>query len=211
MHSLAIEHTFPAKRLISSMAMAGVVTFSLFALMQQLIKQDNPPPPAPDPSVFIDPVNTPRDTPVAPRPALKAPPPAIKAPATPQMITPSSTEGPTIAVHIPAPGINPPAIEPGIGVGEREATPLVRYQPDYPADAVRNHIEGWVKLSFDISPDGRVTNIQVMDAEPKRVFDRSARKALARWKYQPKKADGIFVSQPNQQIVISFSLDDVAH
>lgn len=47
----------------------------------------------------------------------------------------------------------------------------------------------------------------VVDAEPKRVFDREAIRALKRWKYSPKVVDGKAVQQPGIMVQLDFSLD----
>jgi protein TonB len=46
--------------------------------------------------------------------------------------------------------------------------------------------EGWVLLEFDITEVGTVDNVKVIESEPRRVFDSSARRALLKWKYKPK-------------------------
>jgi protein TonB len=58
-------------------------------------------------------------------------------------------------------------------------------------------------LSFEINKIGGVENVQVINAEPKRVFDREARKALRKWKYKPKMVDG----KPQHQTGLSVQLD----
>jgi TonB family protein len=58
-------------------------------------------------------------------------------------------------------------------------------EPEYPDAALRKNIEGWVELSFVITADGKVTNINVLDATPAGVFEAAATKALSRMRYKP--------------------------
>ncbi|MCL2913830.1 M56 family metallopeptidase [Shewanella corallii] len=62
--------------------------------------------------------------------------------------------------------------------------PKVRIEPTYPAKAVENKLEGYVQLSFDITPAGKVNNIKVLKSLPEGVFDQSAAEALAQWQYE---------------------------
>ncbi|GGW80659.1 energy transducer TonB [Alteromonas halophila] len=63
---------------------------------------------------------------------------------------------------------------------DQEAQPLYRQDPKFPA-GVRNQLrEGSAELSFDIDPQGFVTNIEVVDVEGGNRFGYSAKKALAK-------------------------------
>jgi protein TonB len=65
---------------------------------------------------------------------------------------------------------------------------LTRAKPielDYPSDALRRNIEGWVDVSYVVTAEGKVTAIRVVDASPKGVFDAAATRALARTRYKP--------------------------
>ncbi|WP_430391355.1 energy transducer TonB [Dyella sp. 20L07] len=84
---------------------------------------------------------------------------------------------------------------------------LVRnVNPRYPTTAVRANQEGWVEVSFTITPEGNVDDVKVIDAEPRHVFDRAAVEAVSRWKYQPATQDGSPVqSQDKRRIVFKLN------
>jgi len=88
-----------------------------------------------------------------------------------------------------------------------DATPIVQITPRYPIVAARNGIEGWVRLSFSINPDGTVSNIDVMDAQPKRIFNKAAKKALKGWRYRAKFVDSVAVAQHGLQVQLDFELE----
>ena len=79
--------------------------------------------------------------------------------------------------------------------------------PKYPTQAARDGKEGWVQLSFTIDELGGVTDVEVIDAEPKRIFDREAKRALRKWKYRPKIIDGKPQKQPGLQVQLDFKLN----
>ena len=87
-----------------------------------------------------------------------------------------------------------------------EVIPLVRVEPRYPRKAARNGTEGWVKLEFTILENGTVVNARVIEARPRRVFDREAKRAIQRWKFKPKIVNGKPVQQTASQ-VINFKLE----
>lgn len=72
----------------------------------------------------------------------------------------------------------------------RELTPLVRVPPEYPMRALADGIEGYVMLRFIVTETGSVEDPEVIRAEPPGVFDRSARRSVLRWKFQPQIRDG---------------------
>lgn len=88
------------------------------------------------------------------------------------------------------------------GGGEtRDAIPVSSIRPRYPANALRNNIEGWVDVTYTVNADGTVGNVQVVGAEPRHVFDNAALEAIRRAKFSPALRDGVAVeSQQHQRI-----------
>jgi TonB family protein len=56
---------------------------------------------------------------------------------------------------------------------------------DYPADALRRSVEGWVDVTYVVTAEGKVTTIKVLDSSPKGVFELAATRALQRVRYKP--------------------------
>lgn len=84
--------------------------------------------------------------------------------------------------------------------------PLLRSNPAYPRDAERNGIEGWVYLQFTVTKEGRTSEIVVLDADPKDVFEEAAIEAVRAFRYRPKGVDGVASDHPGEEIVLSFDI-----
>lgn len=62
---------------------------------------------------------------------------------------------------------------------------LKKVPPEFPADAMRKNITaGTVRAKLMIGADGKVSEVEVVEAEPKRVFDRAAVDALREWRFE---------------------------
>lgn len=137
----------------------------------------------------------------------KAPPP----PKAPPMKPSKPSAGKAIAVTAALPtGGGDLKLKGGLSKGtvrDRDATPVVRVNPIYPQNAAARGIEGYVTLSFTITPSGSVSDVAVINASPPGIFDRAALKALRRWRYNPKLVDGKPVARPNQKVTLKFALD----
>lgn len=69
----------------------------------------------------------------------------------------------------------------------------------YPTAALRARQAGWVIVSFTVDTDGGTSNISVVDAKPKRVFDRAAMDAVQRYRFKPATLNGTPVTSVKQQ------------
>ncbi|WP_136255415.1 energy transducer TonB [Onishia niordana] len=63
--------------------------------------------------------------------------------------------------------------------------PTRKVPPQYPSRAQRRGLQGHVVVAFTIRPGGEVDrdSITVVEADPARVFDRAARRAIAGWEF----------------------------
>ncbi|XLP08964.1 energy transducer TonB [Alteromonas marina] len=201
------------KRTISTAVIAvvgGTVTAGLFVLMAELIKQDQvniseAPPVLFEPIIFQpEDERTITKKPIAPiEQVLKTPPQKVVE------LDPEPNDGPgnfEIKTHIPNTKLDL-SINLNSAQGDMQATPQFRVDPTYPPEASRDGVEGWVKLGFTVTAGGAVSDIEVLDSQPKRVFDRAARRALKKWKYKPKLDGGKPVSQPGMVVVLDFKLE----
>ncbi len=188
---------------------AALISFALFQLMAQLVQSTAPITPKVD-SVFDVTPLVPREESAAKNIIREIPPPPMPELAPKLALQPA--EGPGDLLDIPLSSQKPVMTLPGLTLEtpaghDKAATPLVRIEPKYPPAAARDGLNGWVRLRFNIGADGRVTDVQVVAAEPRRVFDQEAMRALKNWKYQPKLENGRAVAQSDLEVQLDFRLD----
>jgi protein TonB len=58
--------------------------------------------------------------------------------------------------------------------------------PEFPNSALENQRSGFVKLSYQVTEQGTVENIKLLDGSHYRVFQQSAINALGQWRYTAK-------------------------
>jgi protein TonB len=90
---------------------------------------------------------------------------------------------------------------------EGDIIPVVVIRPMYPREAAISGTQGWVKIEFIITEVGTVKDPRVIEAQPPRVFNREAIRAILKWKFKPRVVDGISVERRATQ-VIDFTLDE---
>lgn len=88
----------------------------------------------------------------------------------------------------------------GSAAGATTAAVLVKGSPArYPTAAMRARQEGWVVVSFTVDPDGKTSDVKVVESQPRHVFDRAAIDAVERYRFNPAMKDGVAVSSVKQQ------------
>ncbi|MDC8831664.1 energy transducer TonB [Alteromonas gilva] len=200
-------------RFIASILLGAAIAFGLFVVMAKLIENSARPVDEIPDAPIIDVVMQPPEEDVQTRTRVPPPPPPPpQQPPKMEPVEPEDAEPDTDGFSLDIPGVDTGGVGVNIGgVGamqsDGEATPIVRINPKYPPQAARDGKEGWVKLQFTIMEDGSVDDIDVIDADPKRIFDREARRALAKWKYKPKIVDGKPVKQFNMFVQLDFKLE----
>lgn len=92
------------------------------------------------------------------------------------------------------------------GLSDRAPLPLVRVEPQYPPQAARKGLEGWVKVQFTISTAGSVRDAVVVKSSDS-VFERAAINAVNKWKYQPQMKAGKPVETSDIRVVVRFRME----
>ena len=197
-------------KLLSYISLSVIITFGLFAFMASLISSDSVNVTTPLPPVVIEVARAPEDSKVQHIEKVKLDPPPTPEPMPKSDVTPVVANDAlaltyqSVPISLTGKGTTFKQYE---GMGDKEARPIVRVNPKYPMDAMRKGTEGWVKLAFDINKVGKVVNISVIDSQPKRIFDKAARHALRKWKYQAKSVDGQAVYQKAHTVQLDFSME----
>lgn len=92
------------------------------------------------------------------------------------------------------------------GLSDRGPLPLVRVEPQYPPQAARKGLEGWVRVQFTISTAGSIRDAVVVKSSDS-VFERAAINAVSKWKYQPQMQEGKPVETSGVQVVVRFRME----
>lgn len=117
-------------------------------------------------------VTAPVAQPVAPTQA------APTATPNPPARAPTEAPAPVLLANAPASTFAPPA--------KPRLTPIAREEPEFPREAVLADVtSGRVRARLTVDKEGRVSNVEIVAAEPRRVFDRAVDRALSRWRFEP--------------------------
>jgi protein TonB len=79
------------------------------------------------------------------------------------------------------------------GQARAQATPVTKEPLEFPREAVKAGVEdGQVKVKVIVDAAGNVTDVQIVEARPPRIFDRAVRTSLAKWKFNPGDANRFY-------------------
>lgn len=139
----------------------------------------------------------------------KPPPPPETPPETPpQEMDLMDPNAPTINVPAPTLTADTSLAGPGgMNIAEGDYLPIVRVAPVYPARALSRGLEGYVDLSFTVTPAGTVEDPIVMFSTSS-LFERAATRAVLKFKYKPRVVDGVPVAVAGVKTRISFQIED---
>lgn len=200
-------------RLLLSLLVGAVITFFLYVLMAFLVGGDDTFTNTKKEQIVIELNSPPPESKAQTRTRVPPPPPPPPPEPPKQQMVSESNNNDAGSIGFNAPTIDLGGATAGLGdpsgalMRDGDATPIVRIEPKYPVQAARDGINGWVQLRFSIMEDGSVDEVEVINAEPKRVFDREAIRALKRWKYSPKIENGKALKQTGQKVQLDFNLD----
>lgn len=209
----------PALKGLSISALAVVIGLSLFMLMHLLIRPGGELEKLDSQQTYLNFVrvdNSDDDLQTKKRKPPKEPPPPETPPETPEMNQQMVDMNPDLNMSMPSIGIpinsgDGPflgALSQGDGLAgfDTDVIPVVRVPPTYPRAAKQAKIQGFVTMAVTINPDGTVSDAEVLEADPPRLFDQAAISAIKRWKFRPKIVDGTPRAQRAKQ-TIEFKLN----
>lgn len=195
---------------------AAFATGALFLLMTVLISGTDIPVRdlVPFTGIHFSKVEIPEESPPKTRvkPEYQPPKPVPRIPVPDDQPSPRA-EPPPLDAFVPSLGLPGdgvpwlPGPESGSGSEYGDIVALVAVRPAYPRQAAIAGTEGWVTVEFTVTPLGTVTDPRVVAADPPRVFDLAALRAIVKWKFKPRVVDGEARPQRVQQ-TIQFHLDD---
>jgi protein TonB len=137
----------------------------------------------------VEPQTQERRKPPPPPPAKQPPPPA-------KMQVDVQAAAPGAGIQVPSnlglsANVGGPGGGPSIGGAlDSDLIPLQRMLPQYPAEARRGGITGYVKLDVTINADGSVRTARVLEAKPKGIFEAAAVTAIQKWRFKAKVVGG---------------------
>lgn len=139
------------------------------------------------------------------------PPPALQVAQAQQPTQQSATPFDMPSLNVPTSLTGGPFLGEVGGAGgaapDGELIPLVRLTPQYPRQAARARVSGWVTLRIVVNPDGSVRDARVVDAQPRGMFEAAAVTAALRGRFRPRVVGGEPV-ESSGEYTVNFELGD---
>lgn len=218
---MQITQRLPDVRFLQALVLAFLASTAFFTLLYSVIHRTGHGVEKAELLQTIDFVRLKRDTETESRERRKPePPPPPEAPPPPEKLNVSTSE--TVTQAPPTP-FDMPKLDLGMSVGggpfigqlgsggpkggmfDGDIIPLQRIAPQYPRDAARAGISGWVQLEVLVNADGSVRSARVLESNPKGLFEAAAVTAVLKWRFKPRIENGKPVEQRGSQ-KIEFNL-----
>jgi len=195
-------------RAFSSATAAFVVTSGLLLVMQILIATGQEIIGEPRAKHVLGLIKVRKEEEVVTRETLPTRPikPPVPPPTEPMGSSPESGRG--VRVYSPPP--TPPSAGKatlGINYGDGPLFTIVNVSPNYPSVALARGLEGTVLVKFDVTTEGQVVNVVVVETSNS-IFNKAAITAAYRFKYKPKTVDGIPYETLGLRKQFRFELDE---
>jgi protein TonB len=201
--------------MVLALMLSVLFSLTLFALMYSAIHAGKFVAEKSETLQTIDFVRLKRDTEVETLSRRKPPPPPAQPPPPAKMqVAAEAVSQNMTAMEIPTMNLSASVsggpmggtLAKGAAMFDGDLMPLQRIPPQYPRDAARSGITGWVQLEVLVNADGSVRSAKVLDAKPRGMFEAAAVQAVMRWKFKPKIKEGKPVEQRGAQ-KIEFNLN----
>lgn len=194
-------------RYLTSASLGMTMTFGLLYLMHILIDTGesvrNDPFKVPNLSWILPQAN---DSPPIVDDPIEPPPQPLIPPAN---RAPQTTEASGAVTGLPVPVQHPGGYKPRLQTTAFTDGPLiniVRVQPTYPMRALTQNLEGYVTVGFDVSAEGAVTNVFVLDSSHG-IFEKAAIDAAYRFRFKSRVVDGIPVATTGMRNRFRFEIE----
>jgi protein TonB len=102
------------------------------------------------------------------------------------------------------PDLAPALSIPDTQIAQKSAGPVKKVKPIYPKNALKMGIGGRVLVRLKVDATGTVTQAQILEAEPKRIFDKVVLDAVRQYQFLP---DGK-IFEADQEIIFSMGEDE---
>lgn len=101
--------------------------------------------------------------------------------------------------------LNPPRVD----RPDRQSPPVAvsRPSPDFPDKARRDGVTGVVEAILTLTPEGRVSDVEIVSSTAPGYFEKATIKALRKWRYERERFTGASTSsQRRVRVAVSFDL-----
>lgn len=195
------------RAIVVNLAITFIVSISIFLIIQSLITRDSNLNLENDSKSYLEFIRIRQDDSLEQRTrTLPDKPPQPKRPPQPEIELDDTKPPPIQNLDIDIPDFDIPTDFKGaflgdisnLGSGTSQLIPLVKVAPRCPPEAALAGTNGEVLLNLLVNASGRVEKIRLLRANPPRVFNREATKAVRRWQFKPKTIDGIAVEQQGE-------------